>query len=48
MRLLVVEDERDPAESLRRGLVAEGYTVHVVHDGNTGLEYAMTEGAIGP
>lgn len=44
MRLLVVEDERELAESLRRGLVAEGYTVDVAHDGITGLEYAMTEG----
>ncbi|AGZ40916.1 response regulator transcription factor [Actinoplanes friuliensis] len=44
MRLLVVEDERELAESLRRGLVAEGYTVDVAHDGVTGLEYALTEG----
>ncbi|MET0496088.1 MAG: response regulator transcription factor [Actinoplanes sp.] len=44
MRLLVVEDERELAESLRRGLVAEGYTVEVAHDGITGLEYALTEG----
>jgi DNA-binding response OmpR family regulator len=44
MRLLVVEDERELAESVRRGLVAEGYTVDVAHDGNAGLEYAMTEG----
>jgi DNA-binding response OmpR family regulator len=43
VRLLVVEDERELAESLRRGLVAEGYTVDVAHDGETGLEYAMTE-----
>jgi DNA-binding response OmpR family regulator len=44
VRLLVVEDERELAESLRRGLVAEGYTVDVAHDGVTGLEYALTEG----
>jgi DNA-binding response OmpR family regulator len=43
MRLLVVEDERELAESLRRGLIAEGYTVDVAHDGSTGLGYAMTE-----
>lgn len=43
MRLLVVEDERELAESLRRGLVAEGYTVDVVHDGSAGLEYALSE-----
>lgn len=44
MRLLIVEDERELAESLRRGLIAEGYTVDVVHDGNSGLELAMSEG----
>lgn len=44
MRLLVVEDERELAESLRRGLVAEGYIVDVVHDGSIGLEYALSEG----
>ncbi|MFF5288469.1 response regulator transcription factor [Paractinoplanes globisporus] len=41
MRLLVVEDERELAESLRRGLIAEGYSVDVAHDGSAGLEYAM-------
>lgn len=44
MRLLVVEDERELAESLRRGLTAEGYTVDVAHDGNLGLELALSEG----
>ena len=44
MRLLIVEDERELAESLRRGLTAEGYTVDVAHDGNTGLELAASEG----
>jgi DNA-binding response OmpR family regulator len=43
MRLLIVEDERELAESLRRGLIAEGYSVDVAHDGSAGLEYAMTE-----
>ena len=38
MAILVVEDERDLAASLRRGLVAEGYVVDVVHDGREGLE----------
>jgi len=44
VRLLIVEDERELAESLRRGLTAEGYTVDVAHDGNTGLELAASEG----
>jgi DNA-binding response OmpR family regulator len=44
VRLLIVEDERELAESLRRGLTAEGYTVDVAHDGNIGLELAMSEG----
>lgn len=43
MRLLIVEDERELAESLRRGLIAEGYSVDVAHDGSAGLEYAMSE-----
>ncbi len=42
MRLLIVEDERELAESLRRGLTAEGYTVDVVHDGMTGLAHASS------
>ncbi|SNY71177.1 response regulator transcription factor [Paractinoplanes atraurantiacus] len=44
MRLLIVEDERELAETLRRGLLAEGYDVDVAHDGGTGLEFAMTHG----
>ena len=40
MRLLVVEDERDLALSLRRGLQAEGYAVDVAHDGREGLHLA--------
>ncbi|HEX9343856.1 MAG TPA: response regulator transcription factor [Actinomycetota bacterium] len=37
MRVLVVEDERPLAETLRRGLEAEGFVVEVAHDGNDGL-----------
>jgi DNA-binding response OmpR family regulator len=43
VRLLIVEDERELAESLRRGLTAEGYTVEVAHDGSTGLKHALSE-----
>lgn len=37
MRLLVVEDEKALAETLRRGLSNEGFVVDVVHDGVSGL-----------
>ena len=37
MRVLVVEDERNLAETLRRGLTDEGFVVEVVHDGVEGL-----------
>ena len=34
MRLLVIEDEQKIAQSLRRGLEAEGYVVDVAYDGD--------------
>jgi two-component system OmpR family response regulator len=37
MRILVVEDEQTMAESLRRGLVGEGFAVDVASDGEEGL-----------
>lgn len=37
MRILVVEDERQIAEGLRKGLEAEGFTVDVSNDGTEGL-----------
>ncbi len=37
MKVLLVEDELRLAETLRRGLVAEGFTADVVHDGEDGL-----------
>jgi len=37
VRLLIVEDEREFAETLRRGLVAEGFTADVAHTGREGL-----------
>ncbi|MFJ6834293.1 response regulator transcription factor [Streptomyces sp. NPDC091209] len=42
MRILVVEDERELAETLRLGLTAEGYRVDVAHDGREGLWKART------
>ncbi|MFJ3879944.1 response regulator transcription factor [Streptomyces sp. NPDC090077] len=44
MRILVVEDEENLAESLRQGLSAEGHRVEVAHDGHRGLELALTGG----
>jgi two-component system OmpR family response regulator len=41
VRVLVVEDEREFAETLRRGLVAEGFTVEVAHNGPDGLWAAV-------
>ncbi|MBO9524376.1 MAG: response regulator transcription factor [Nocardioidaceae bacterium] len=40
MRILVVEDERRLASSLRTGLEAEGFAVDVAYDGGEGLWYA--------
>ena len=40
MRILVVEDERRLAGSLRAGLEAEGFAVDTAHDGQEGLWYA--------
>lgn len=42
MRVLVVEDEVRLAEMVRRGLVAEGFTVEVEHDGDNGFHSAVT------
>ncbi|WP_212823376.1 response regulator transcription factor [Catellatospora sp. TT07R-123] len=42
MRILIVEDEVSLAETLREGLVGEGFAVDVMHDGNDGL-WAATE-----
>jgi DNA-binding response OmpR family regulator len=37
VKLLLVEDDRKIAAAVRRGLVAEGFTVEVCHDGDEGL-----------
>ena len=41
MRVLVVDDERPLAETLRRGLTSEGFVVDVAHDGLTGQAMAQ-------
>lgn len=40
MRLLLVEDEKDLAAVIRKGLIEEGYAVDVAHDGEEGLYMA--------
>jgi two-component system OmpR family response regulator len=42
VRVLLVEDEVPLAEMVRRGLTNEGHSVHVVHDGLSGLAAAST------
>lgn len=44
MRILVVEDEDGLAESLRRGLAADGHDVEVAGDGHRGLDLALAGG----
>jgi two-component system OmpR family response regulator len=44
VRVLVVEDEVRLAETVRRGLVAEGFVVDVAHDGVDGLHLARERG----
>ncbi len=40
MRVLIVEDERQMAEQLRRGLEREGYSILLAHDGPEGYDVA--------
>ncbi|MCM6778375.1 response regulator transcription factor [Nocardia sp. CDC159] len=42
MRLLIVEDEKRLADTLAKGLAAEGFAVDAVHDGADGLHRAST------
>lgn len=42
MRVLMVEDEVRLAETVARGLTAEGFVVDIVHDGAEGLALAET------
>jgi two-component system, OmpR family, response regulator len=44
MRVLVVDDEVRFAQSLQRGLRAEGFDVDLAHDGETGLRMARAGG----
>lgn len=42
MRILLVEDDNDGGEILRRGLVSQHYSVDLARDGEEGLDYALT------
>jgi DNA-binding response OmpR family regulator len=42
MRILVVEDEKNLAESLVRLLEGQKYQAEAVHDGTAGLDYALS------
>lgn len=43
MRVLIVEDERLLAESLKTLLERKGFTVETAYDGISGAEYAETD-----
>src|SRR5438309_3335254 len=43
MHILVVEDEQRLAYLLRRVLLEERHTVDLAHDGNTGLDLALSD-----
>lgn len=42
MRILVVEDEEHLAEAIGQILKRQNYTVDIVHDGEAGLDFALT------
>lgn len=42
MRILVIEDEENISVYLKKSLEAEGFSIDVALDGNTGLEMALT------
>lgn len=41
MKILLIEDERLLAQSIQDLLTAKGFQVETVHDGETGVEYAL-------
>ena len=42
MRILVIEDEKQMADGIQAVLTHEGYETDVVYDGDTGLEYILS------
>ncbi|MDD2892675.1 MAG: response regulator transcription factor [Halothiobacillaceae bacterium] len=43
MRLLLIEDDASAADYLRQGLSEAGHVVDVAHDGETGLQLALSD-----
>ncbi|OPY80642.1 MAG: Transcriptional regulatory protein CusR [Syntrophorhabdus sp. PtaU1.Bin058] len=43
MKILVVEDEKKVANFVKKGLLEEGYSVDVVHNGKDGLNFAIDQ-----
>ncbi len=43
MRILVIEDDSRVASFIRRGLSADKFLVDVAHDGQSGLELAVSK-----
>lgn len=43
MRILLVEDEKHLAEAISQILKKQNYTVDMVHDGEAGLDYALSD-----
>ncbi|MBI2922144.1 MAG: heavy metal response regulator transcription factor [Planctomycetes bacterium] len=43
MRILLIEDEKKTARSIRKGLVERGFTVDMCADGDSGLRQAMSQ-----
>jgi DNA-binding response OmpR family regulator len=44
VKILVIEDEQELADTLRRAISSDGHWVDVAHDGHRGLELALTGG----
>ncbi len=43
MRILIIEDEKDLADMVRRAMLQDSHAVDVVHNGRTGEEMALSE-----
>ncbi len=43
MRILLIEDEEGISAFLKQGLEEEGFTVLTAYEGDTGMEYALTQ-----